>query len=301
MHHRPELDGLRGVAILIVLASHTRLAGFAIEGGFAGVTLFFVLSGFLITSLLVAELGSHGRVDLRAFYIRRGLRLLPAMFALLAVVAVGYALNAWPSPPAPRIASVPVSLVAVAAYVPNWAAMAIPMGVLGHTWSLGVEEQFYLAWPIALLAGRRLLGPRGLALVALALAVLVTPWRHFLLAVLGSATTWGEPTRTRTPCCSGAPSRSCECGPRPSLAGSGLAASSSPVRYGRAARWGRQSSCRSPPSRRLPRWQAALRYWPGARSPTSVGSATASTSGTSCSSGGAGQHLWRSRFRSPSP
>jgi peptidoglycan/LPS O-acetylase OafA/YrhL len=70
MRHRPELDGLRGIAVLIVLAAHTRLAGFAIEGGFAGVQLFFALSGFLITSILVAELGSHGHVDLRAFYVR---------------------------------------------------------------------------------------------------------------------------------------------------------------------------------------------------------------------------------------
>jgi peptidoglycan/LPS O-acetylase OafA/YrhL len=181
MRHRPELDGLRGIAVLIVLASHAHLAGFAVEGGFAGVTLFFVLSGFLITSLLEAELGRQGQIDFRSFYVRRGLRLLPALFALLAVVAVGYALNAWPSPPGPGIASVPVSLVAVAGYVPNWTGMFVQMGVLSHTWSLGVEEQFYLAWPIALFAGHRLLGARRLAVVALALAILVTPWRLLLM------------------------------------------------------------------------------------------------------------------------
>jgi len=140
-----------------------------------------VLSGFLITSLLVAELGSRSRIDLRAFYIRRGLRLLPVLFALLAVVAVGYALDGWPSPPGPEIYNVPLSLLAVAAYVPNWVQMTFPLGVLGHTWSLGIEEQFYLVWPIALLTGLRLLGARGLGLAALALAVLVTPWRLFLL------------------------------------------------------------------------------------------------------------------------
>jgi len=187
MRHRPELDGLRGIAVLIVLASHTRLFGFAVEGGLAGVTLFFVLSGFLITSLLVAEYGRYGRVDLRAFYVRRGLRLLPAMFALLAVVAVGYAINTWPSPPAPAIDNLPISLLTVAFYVPNWAAMTLEAGVLGHTWSLGVEEQFYLIWPLTLVAGIHVLGPRRMALVALAVAILVTPWRLFLLESTGIA------------------------------------------------------------------------------------------------------------------
>jgi peptidoglycan/LPS O-acetylase OafA/YrhL len=181
MRHRPELDGLRGIAVLIVLASHTGLLGYRDAGGQAGVTLFFVLSGFLITSLLLVEFGHNGRVDLRAFYLRRALRLLPAMFALLAVVALGYSLDAWPSRIAPPIENVPVSLLAVAAYVPNWASMSIDMGVLGHTWSLGVEEQFYLLWPITLLAGIRVLGPRRVAFLALAVAILVTPWRVLLM------------------------------------------------------------------------------------------------------------------------
>lgn len=177
MMHRPGLDGLRGIAVLIVLASHARIAGFALQGGLAGVTLFFVLSGYLITSLLVAERDGTGRVNLRAFYIRRGLRLLPALFALLAVVSVGYAFDAWPSPPGPVVDNLLVSVVAVAGYVGNWAILGFNPGVLGHTWSLGVEEQFYFVWPLMLLAGLRLFGPRGVAVVALALAVLVTPWR----------------------------------------------------------------------------------------------------------------------------
>jgi peptidoglycan/LPS O-acetylase OafA/YrhL len=183
MRYRPELDGLRGVAIAIVLASHTGLAGFAAEGGVAGVTLFFVLSGFLITSLLSAEFGRHGSVDLGAFYVRRGLRLLPALFVLLTLAAVGYALNAWPSQTAPPIDNVPGILLTVALYVPNWAAMTLNMGVLGHTWSLGIEEQFYLLWPLALIAGLRFLGPRRVALIAIAVAILVTPWRDYLLEV----------------------------------------------------------------------------------------------------------------------
>lgn len=180
MRHRPELDGLRGIAVLVVLASHSRLGGFAVEGGLAGVTLFFVLSGFLITSLLAAEFNRGRGVSLRAFYIRRGLRLLPAMGALLVVVTIGYVLSAWPSPPAPQM-DLPASLLVVAAYVPNWAQTVIPMGVLGHTWSLGVEEQFYLAWPVILIAGLRFLGPRRLAVAALLVAVLVMPWRYVLM------------------------------------------------------------------------------------------------------------------------
>jgi peptidoglycan/LPS O-acetylase OafA/YrhL len=179
MRHRPELDGLRGIAVLIVLASHTRLADFAAEGGAAGVTLFFALSGFLITSLLVAEFDRSGRVAFRAFYIRRGLRLLPALFTLLGVVTVGYALNAWPSQPIDLLAT----LAAVIAYVANWAPVLfhIKVGVLDHTWSLGIEEQFYLIWPLTLVAALRVLGPRGIGLVAIAVAVLVTPWRTLLL------------------------------------------------------------------------------------------------------------------------
>jgi peptidoglycan/LPS O-acetylase OafA/YrhL len=86
MKHRPELDGLRGIAILIVLAAHAHVPGFG--GGGAGVTLFFGLSGYLITSLLLAEHSRAGRVDLRAFYIRRALRLFPVLWAVLLGVLV---------------------------------------------------------------------------------------------------------------------------------------------------------------------------------------------------------------------
>jgi peptidoglycan/LPS O-acetylase OafA/YrhL len=81
--YRPELDGLRAVAVLTVMAAHSRVPGFSIEGGGAGVTLFFVLSGYLITALLLAERDATTRIDLRAFYVRRSLRLFPALSALL--------------------------------------------------------------------------------------------------------------------------------------------------------------------------------------------------------------------------
>ena len=181
MTHRPELDGLRGVAILIVLAAHTGLGGFAAEGGFAGVTLFFVLSGFLITSLICREHEATGRLDLVAFYIRRGLRLFPALLAVLLVVVVGYGLHLWISPPAPSLDSLPITVVVVLAYVANWASIGFHLGVLGHTWSLGIEEQFYLIWPLALIAGLHYLGARRMVLVVVAVAAIVPVWRLVLI------------------------------------------------------------------------------------------------------------------------
>ena len=83
--HRPELDGLRGISILLVLMLHL---GFSfVTGGFLGVDIFFVLSGFLITSLLVQESNSHGRISLKKFYIRRALRLMPAVFLFMSAQA----------------------------------------------------------------------------------------------------------------------------------------------------------------------------------------------------------------------
>jgi peptidoglycan/LPS O-acetylase OafA/YrhL len=176
--HRPELDGLRGLAVLVVLAAHVPMLGVAREGGLAGVTLFFVLSGYLITRLLVAEWTTTARVDLRSFYLRRALRLFPALAAVLVVVVTGYGLGLWQSNPADLAAAVP----AVIFYVGNWvAAMGVPFGVLGHTWSLGVEEQFYLVWPILLILVLSRVSLRTLGTVAVIVAVLITPWRLVLL------------------------------------------------------------------------------------------------------------------------
>jgi peptidoglycan/LPS O-acetylase OafA/YrhL len=179
MTHRPELDGLRGVAILVVLGAHMGIPGFADGGGGAGVTLFFVLSGYLITSLLLAERARAGRVDLRAFYVRRALRLFPALGAVLLVTAVLLLAGLVPQA-ATQGTDYRVVFIGVIFYVANWVAVAgQSIGMLGHTWSLAVEEQFYILWPTLLLIGLRL-GRSRLALVVLLLVLLDIPYRLLL-------------------------------------------------------------------------------------------------------------------------
>jgi peptidoglycan/LPS O-acetylase OafA/YrhL len=159
---RPALDGVRALAVAAVLLHHARVPG--LGGGWLGVDVFFVLSGFLITSLLLAEADATGRVALRRFWARRARRLLPALFAVLLAVA---AYAAWVAPQTTR-ARLGGDALATLAYVANWRFVvegtsyfeqyADPSPLL-HTWSLAVEEQFYLVWPLlavlAVAAARR--------------------------------------------------------------------------------------------------------------------------------------------------
>jgi peptidoglycan/LPS O-acetylase OafA/YrhL len=142
--YRPALDGLRAVAVLAVLAYH---AGW-IPGGFLGVDVFFTLSGFLITTLLYQEHARTGTISIRGFYVRRARRLLPALVVLLLVCGgILFSMNpfsVWPI--------VGGYLLAVLSYAANWLIIYWrELGVFGHTWSLAIEEQFYLAWPVLLL------------------------------------------------------------------------------------------------------------------------------------------------------
>jgi peptidoglycan/LPS O-acetylase OafA/YrhL len=156
---RPDIEGLRAVAVLLVLAYHARIPGF--PGGYIGVDVFYVVSGFLITGLIVRELRETGRVDLLTFYARRARRLLPAA---LVVIALTVSASAIVLPPL-RVPDVAADGAAAALYVSNirFAAQAtdylqaeLDPSPLLHFWSLGVEEQFYLFWPALLLlvAGR---------------------------------------------------------------------------------------------------------------------------------------------------
>ena len=145
--YRPELDGVRGISILLVLGLH--LIPRFMPGGYLGVEVFFVLSGFLITSLLLQEWERKGSISLKDFYLRRALRLGPALLVYLVLLA-GYAFIFMKPQNASEIyTGVLLSL----SYVSNWVIALkpeFPMGILAITWSLAIEEQFYLFWPLTL-------------------------------------------------------------------------------------------------------------------------------------------------------
>jgi peptidoglycan/LPS O-acetylase OafA/YrhL len=172
--YQPALDGLRAVSIVAVLAHHSHW----LPGGYLGVDVFFALSGFLITALLTEEFVRTGTITLRLFYARRALRLLPALLVLV-VVCAGSLLATVPAEYGPLVLH---AAAAVLFYVANWAwVIDLPLGVLSHTWSLGVEEQFYLLWPCALLVMLRVSSPRRLFAMTLVLAGAGAAWRHALV------------------------------------------------------------------------------------------------------------------------
>lgn len=141
MRYNPALDGLRAVAILLVLACHTEL----MPGGWIGVDVFFVLSGYLITSILLAELRQTGDISLANFYWRRCLRLMPALGVLVIFQLVRAMFNQ-------NGAEIRDATLIGALYVENWNNVFHfgPFGLMGHTWSLATEEQFYILWPLLL-------------------------------------------------------------------------------------------------------------------------------------------------------
>jgi peptidoglycan/LPS O-acetylase OafA/YrhL len=172
-HRLPELDGLRAWAITAVVFGHLGVSLFV--GGGVGVDLFFVLSGFLITHLLLREYDRRRKIDLLAFYRRRAWRLLPALFAMLILVD----LLTWIHNPAGGLleANLIGSLWA-AAFAANWAQEWI--GSYIHLWSLGIEEQYYIFWaPVLILLAPRLNRSRG-AIVLVALAALDIALRNRL-------------------------------------------------------------------------------------------------------------------------
>ena len=148
---RPDVEGLRAIAILTVLWFHARLPG--LEGGFAGVDIFFVISGFLITGQLVREIERSGRLSLPGFYARRAKRLFPAA----ATVLVSTGILTWLFLPRSQQATFGGDIAAAAAYVVNWRFASRSVDYLAedvgaspvqHFWSLAVEEQFYIVWPL---------------------------------------------------------------------------------------------------------------------------------------------------------
>lgn len=184
--YMPGLDGLRAIAVLAVIAYHLDF-GWA-SGGLLGVGVFFVLSGYLITDQIAAELHREGRLDLKRFWLRRARRLLPAMLLVMTAVIIYLLLF-----DRDRLAPLAGDVWSAVTYTSNWYLIYHhvsyfesfgPPSPFGHLWSLAVEEQFYLLWPLLLPAAAALLGRRGrtallvtagAAASAIAMAVLYVP------------------------------------------------------------------------------------------------------------------------------
>ncbi len=169
----PALDGIRGIAVLLVLVSHAEMTGDApgIEWiarlGDFGVKIFFVLSGFLITTLLVDEHGRTGRIAIGRFVARRAFRIFPAayvfMFSILAAAMLGW------------VTLKPADALHALTYTENYSAA--PSWWLGHLWSLSIEEQYYLAWPLVLAFAH----PRGGGYVMIATLIVAPAIRAVII------------------------------------------------------------------------------------------------------------------------
>lgn len=193
-HHHPALDGLRGLAIVGVLLFHTG----NLPGGFLGVDLFFVLSGYLITGLLLREVTAHHRISLTSFWARRVRRLLPALAAMLTIVALTVWAVGRPDLLRTTLADGPwvqVNLI-------NWHLLAESASywdrfgqerVFEHLWSIAVEEQFYLGWPVLVLLVTRT-GSRPHLRVATTAVVISLLALVLMVALTGD----GDPTRAYT-------------------------------------------------------------------------------------------------------
>ncbi len=178
--HRPQLDGIRAMAVIFVLIAHSELIPHTGVGGPVGVSVFFTLSGFLITTLLLEERQVYGSIKIGGFYRRRFLRLVPAMvacvvLALSILLIYGYGFADWKLE------------LGTLTYTANWVSMGGypnlgPLGntsPLGHTWSLAIEEQFYLVWPLVVTLTARL-SKRRMVIVMSCLCAVILVWRFVL-------------------------------------------------------------------------------------------------------------------------
>ena len=185
--YRPGLDGLRALAVAGVVLYHAGVSW--MPGGFLGVDVFFVLSGYLITSLLLAERRRKGRVGFIAFWLRRARRLLPAVLLVVFVCLLATSTIARDD-----LARTRGDAIASVVYLTNWHLIAASHSyfnafgrpsLLQHLWSLAVEEQFYLFWPLVLMGSLKLLGRRYTIVLTV------------LLALASTALMWGlyDPNR----------------------------------------------------------------------------------------------------------
>jgi len=174
--HQPALDGIRGLAVLVVLFHNLGWPGFT--GGFFGVDMFFALSGFLITTLLLEDHRRAGGISLRNFFLRRFLRLYPALVVLMAFAAVSVMFD----PRSVSVGRVATVSASVLGYWSNYLVIADPsawVGGLNHTWSLAVEVHFYIIWALVVVWVTRRRGSdwRMLARVAVAIGLGSALWR----------------------------------------------------------------------------------------------------------------------------
>ncbi len=174
--HIPSLDGIRAISFFIVFVSHAGL-GNIVPGGF-GVTVFFLLSGFLITTLLRFEYARNMRIWLGGFYMRRALRILPPLYVSLALAAVLYRLG--PGHPAIPFAGTLAQVLQVSNFYQIFATPAVMIPGTGVLWSLAVEEHFYLLFPLLYLWMSSRLTPARQASLLLALCAAALAWRCVL-------------------------------------------------------------------------------------------------------------------------
>lgn len=177
------LDGLRALSVLAVVLYHLHFK--SVDGGYLGVAIFFVLSGYLITDLLVNEWDKTGRIDLKGFWIRRFRRLIPALFIMLILVGTWITLFQ-----RTFLVGLRSEIVAAALYVSNWFYIAqdhsyftsfAPPSPLQHMWSLAVEEQFYILWPIIMMIGLKFVKNRGTLAIGIFLGALVSAILMFVM------------------------------------------------------------------------------------------------------------------------
>ncbi|MGE0882716.1 MAG: acyltransferase family protein [Blastocatellales bacterium] len=185
--YRPELDGIRGISILLVLAHH--LSPSHLWGGFLGVDIFFVLSGFLITTLLIQEWQECGEISLKNFYMRRFLRLMPALFLMLLSVC-GFI---WLFQDSAKASAAFCGAGFTLAYISNWIQALhpnYPMGPFGITWSLSIEEQFYLFWPMLLLMFLRLVKSQRMLIILLVIGIVTVTVNKVILWNTEGVSSW---------------------------------------------------------------------------------------------------------------
>ncbi len=181
--HIPSLDGIRAVAFTIVFVSHAGL-GHYIPGGF-GVTIFFFLSGYLITTLLRREFELVGDISLKGFYLRRILRIFPPLYISLLAMVVATVYGLLPG----KLAAAPV--LSQLTFLTNYYLLfganpgGMPQGS-GVLWSLAVEEHFYLIFPLLCLIMMPILRSRGQAVLLISLCALILAWRIVLVVILGA-------------------------------------------------------------------------------------------------------------------